>query len=358
MTDSIRDELAAALRSLPCALTDEYGLCDDDECSRCMALRVYDVTPSAPSPLPGNRCPSAEQYEALLEGTTPGPWEMWTSNSFRRISQKHGKDGGVLCAVKHNDGCADLHFGNGGYEGPDARLMLAAPDLARAAASLARENAELRKWRDDEVHDWVRKERLQSAERERDAAKEKVRALVAKWRDRAIDLYYKKDEPVVSDEVDDCADELEAIFAATADKEQQAWNTTNPSELFPDDIDGAPQLLRELADRTYNRMASRIVPAIEDWAEYEAALRDSADMIEGMRARELDAARTPASPAVTAGDDPVRALVANLRERSVRQRHLRSYGVLSTQTDKFIRELEAALAKQSQPAERWRGNGV
>lgn len=62
---------------------------------------------------------------------TPGPWEMWTSNSFRRISSKATcRDGDVLHAVvQRSDGHPDLHFPNGGFNGPDARLMLAAPEL-------------------------------------------------------------------------------------------------------------------------------------------------------------------------------------------------------------------------------------
>lgn len=43
-----------------------------------------------------------------------------------------------------------------------------------------------------------------------------MRELIAKWRALAIDLYYKKDEPIASYIVDDCADELEAALAATA----------------------------------------------------------------------------------------------------------------------------------------------
>ena len=58
---------------------------------------------------------------------TPGPWQMWTSCSFRRISSERGGDGDVLCAVvQHSDGHPGLHFKNGGFDGPDARLILAA----------------------------------------------------------------------------------------------------------------------------------------------------------------------------------------------------------------------------------------
>jgi hypothetical protein len=64
---------------------------------------------------------------------TPGPWRIWTSNSFRRISSDAtGHDGDVLHAVVQRDGHPDLHFPNGGFEGPDARLIAAAPDLLEA----------------------------------------------------------------------------------------------------------------------------------------------------------------------------------------------------------------------------------
>jgi hypothetical protein len=61
---------------------------------------------------------------------TPGPWLIATSNSFRRIvSRDHG---GVCEPITQNDGHPDLHFRNGGPEGPDARLLAAAPDLLAA----------------------------------------------------------------------------------------------------------------------------------------------------------------------------------------------------------------------------------
>lgn len=65
---------------------------------------------------------------------TPGPWELWTSNSFRRFCQRGG--GGVCEPITQNDGHPDLYFRNGGADGPDARLIAAAPDLLTACEAL------------------------------------------------------------------------------------------------------------------------------------------------------------------------------------------------------------------------------
>jgi hypothetical protein len=44
----------------------------------------------------------------LSEKATGGEWEWWTSNSTKRLSVKHGRDGGVLCPYRASDGLADL----------------------------------------------------------------------------------------------------------------------------------------------------------------------------------------------------------------------------------------------------------
>lgn len=63
-----------------------------------------------------------------MSGHTPGPWSVWTSCSYRRIGNNHGQ---LVCEpiVQHSDGHPDLHFRNGGADGPDARLIAAAPCL-------------------------------------------------------------------------------------------------------------------------------------------------------------------------------------------------------------------------------------
>ena len=69
---------------------------------------------------------------------TPGPWEWWTSNSFRRLSSAvTRRDGDVLCAVvQRSDGHPDVLLRNGGWDGPDGRLIAAAPELAKALEML------------------------------------------------------------------------------------------------------------------------------------------------------------------------------------------------------------------------------
>lgn len=63
-----------------------------------------------------------------MSAHTPGPWSWWTSCGFRRLSATF--DGDVLHAViQRSDGHPDIHFPNGGPEGPDARLIAVAPEL-------------------------------------------------------------------------------------------------------------------------------------------------------------------------------------------------------------------------------------
>lgn len=105
--------------------------------------------------------------EALREHT-PGPWTWWTSCSFRRLSAQG--DGDVLCAVTQSDGHPDVHLKNGGWEGPDGRLIEIAPTLL---AEYERLLAELttRRARDAEVAELVAAQRssIDEIERLRDA---------------------------------------------------------------------------------------------------------------------------------------------------------------------------------------------
>jgi hypothetical protein len=62
---------------------------------------------------------------------TPGPWMIATSCSYRRIVSRSGE--GVCEPITQcSDGHPDLHFRNGGFTGPDAHLIAAAPDLYEA----------------------------------------------------------------------------------------------------------------------------------------------------------------------------------------------------------------------------------
>lgn len=121
---------------------------------------------------------TAEDIEALLEGTTPGPWSF--------------SDGGITAAEGEYQ-IADVHPWNGDGNHTDeakeaaknARLIADAPDLARLAASQARELADLRADRDswcnqahDRVKDWDEmRQRAETAERALAAANERVRVL-------------------------------------------------------------------------------------------------------------------------------------------------------------------------------------
>ena len=54
----------------------------------------------------------AAKLHACLNAMPGGRWEVWTSNSFRRITAtiagRHQPDGGVLHANKQRDGHPDL----------------------------------------------------------------------------------------------------------------------------------------------------------------------------------------------------------------------------------------------------------
>ncbi len=67
---------------------------------------------------------------------TQGPWYWQDGCSYRRLgSRATGKDGDVLYPTRQiSDGHPDVVFPNGGYRGPDARLIAAAPEMAELLA--------------------------------------------------------------------------------------------------------------------------------------------------------------------------------------------------------------------------------
>jgi len=77
---------------------------------------------------------SQTEYDTDAE-PTKGRWIMATSNSYRRIVTEDMEP--VLVPVtQKSDGHPDLHFPNGGYDGPDAHLMLAAGTAADEIAEM------------------------------------------------------------------------------------------------------------------------------------------------------------------------------------------------------------------------------
>lgn len=62
---------------------------------------------------------------------TKGPWILATSCSWRRIVTERGES---VCepTIQLSDNHPDLYFRNGGQDGPDARLLVSAPDLYEA----------------------------------------------------------------------------------------------------------------------------------------------------------------------------------------------------------------------------------
>lgn len=58
-----------------------------------------------------HRGPRIPDLRASLDALPPGPWETWTSCSFRRITGPDGIDGGVLHALnQRSDGHPDLSW--------------------------------------------------------------------------------------------------------------------------------------------------------------------------------------------------------------------------------------------------------
>ena len=70
---------------------------------------------------------------------TPGPWEWWTSNSWRRLRSNpaNGRDAGVIVPFVAPDGHPDLEV-----SAADMSLIAAAPDLLALAKQYASECSE------------------------------------------------------------------------------------------------------------------------------------------------------------------------------------------------------------------------
>jgi len=71
-----------------------------------------------------------DKVKAALAALPDGKWEVWTSNSFRRISRVGGGDGDVLCGtIQRSDGHPDLSW--------DEEQCQALCDLVNALRALA-----------------------------------------------------------------------------------------------------------------------------------------------------------------------------------------------------------------------------
>lgn len=99
------------------------------------------------------------EIRARVEAAQVGPWEWWTSCSFRRLSGPDGKDGGVLRAVVYRDG-------QPGIEGSEEDMSLLAhartdiPDLLEEVERLRAEVASMRQETAERQHAaWERSER-------------------------------------------------------------------------------------------------------------------------------------------------------------------------------------------------------
>ena len=88
-----------------------------------------------------------------FKGHTPGPWKLWTGCSWRRFgSEATGTE--VCVPTVATDGHPDMSFPNGGQDGPDARLLTAAPDMLVEIIRLRAENGALRAAAQEFVNDY------------------------------------------------------------------------------------------------------------------------------------------------------------------------------------------------------------
>ena len=75
-----------------------------------------------------NENTDGKEGELNMTQHTPGPWMWWDSCSWRRLGTAD-QSTHIMEPIVQKDGHPDLHFHNGGYRGPDARLIAAAPEM-------------------------------------------------------------------------------------------------------------------------------------------------------------------------------------------------------------------------------------
>jgi len=72
----------------------------------------------------------------LLSRVTRGPYVLATSNSWRRFVSRDGVPVCEPITYSERDRHPDLHFKNGGEDGPDAQLLAASYDHAMLLAAV------------------------------------------------------------------------------------------------------------------------------------------------------------------------------------------------------------------------------
>jgi hypothetical protein len=80
----------------------------------------------------------SNQIEIREAEHTEGPFTIATSNSWRRIVNERLE---AVCVpvTQRSDGHPDLHFPNGGWNGPDAKLLESSADMSKELEEIIRE---------------------------------------------------------------------------------------------------------------------------------------------------------------------------------------------------------------------------
>lgn len=110
-----------------------------------------------------------KESRRICATATSGPWELWTSCSWRRFGSVTTGDTVIEPTVDPRDGQPDLFFRNGGSQGPDATFILHAriwfPRFVEKVSSLLTqiqnqrtEIEQLRRERDDWQREAERKQ--------------------------------------------------------------------------------------------------------------------------------------------------------------------------------------------------------